>query len=172
MNIQEVPNQVQYPYEKDLREKLEPILVPIARSAIGVAFGVVLSMIGIGVAWSLYIFFGASSIDTWKACLFFGSGFGAGTGAFAAWLHLDRETSKVLLLTAAAVLGGGILGSWGGLLYGEAQDIECCAEPTVSPVYYTALGSAVVANIAGIVVATIRAIANRKRRTQFPNAVH
>ena len=70
------------------------------------------------------------------------------------------------------VLGAGILGAWGGYQYGAAQEIECCAMPTVSPVYYTALGSAVVANIAGIVFATIRAVVTRNSKTQIYNAVN
>ena len=92
---------MQYSFEKDIREKVGPIVVPIGRTVIGVVFGVVLSMLGIGIAWSLFIFFGFESIDVWKGLLYFGAGFGAGTGAFVAWLHLDRESGWVLLLMAA-----------------------------------------------------------------------
>jgi len=118
---------VQYFLEKDIREKVGPIVVPIGRSVIGVVFGVVLSMLGIGVAWSLFIFFGFESIDVWKGLLYFGAGFGAGTGAFVAWLHLDRENGWVLLLTAAVVVGAGVVGSFGGFKFGEAQEVRCCA---------------------------------------------
>ena len=141
-----------------------------ATGLIGVTFGVVLSMIGIAIAWSLYIFFGGQSIQTWLASLFFGAGLGAGTSAFVAWLHLDRENGWVLISTAAFVVGAGIAGAWGGYEYGSNQEVKCCAMPTVSPVYYTALGSAVVANAAGIVFATARAFITKKRRTQFHNA--
>jgi hypothetical protein len=129
-------------------------------------------MIGIALAWSLYIFFGGQSIDTWLASLFLGAGVGAGTAAFVAWLHLDRENGRVLILTALFVVGVGIAGAWGGYQYGSNQEVECCAMPTVSPVYYTALGSSVVANAAGIVFAAARAFITRKRQTQFHNAVH
>lgn len=159
-------------YDRDLREKVGPYLVPVGRTVIGLTLGVVLSMIGIALAWSLYIFFGGQSIDTWLASLFLGAGFGAGTAAFVAWLHLDRETGRVLVLTALFVVGVGIAGAWGGYQYGSNQEVECCAMPTVSPVYYTALGSSVVANAAGIVFAAARAIITRKRQTQFHNAVH
>ena len=159
-------------FEKDFREKMEPFVVPVVRSIGGVTLGVVLSMIGIVIAWSLYVFFGGRTIETWMASLFFSAGAGAGIATFTAWLHIDRENGWVLALTAVVVLGAGILGAWGGYQYGAAQEIECCAMPTVSPVYYTALGSAVVANIAGIVFATIRAIITRNRKTQIYNAVN
>ena len=38
-------------FEKDFREKMEPFVVPIVRSIGGVTLGVVLSMIGIVIAW-------------------------------------------------------------------------------------------------------------------------
>ena len=163
---------MQYSTDRDIREKVGPYLVPVGRTVAGIVLGVVLSMIGIAIAWSLYIFFGAGSIETWLASLFFGAGLGAGIAAFAAWLHLDRETSLVLALTAVFVVGAGIAGAWGGYEYGSVQEVECCAMPTVSPIYYTALGSAVVANIAGLTFAAGRAFLTKKRQTQFPNAVH
>tara|TARA_B100001765_G_scaffold70262_1_gene42645 strand:- start:692 stop:1195 length:504 start_codon:yes stop_codon:yes gene_type:complete len=159
---------VQYSFEKDIREKVGPIVVPVGRSVIGVVFGVVLSMIGIGIAWSLFIFFGFESIDVWKGLLYFGAGFGAGTGAFVAWLHLDRENGWVLLLMAAVVVGAGVVGSFGGFQYGEAQEVRCCAQPTVSPLYYTALGASVVANVAGVVFAATRAFMTKRTADSNP----
>ena len=149
-----------------------PYLVPVGRTIIGALLGVVLSFIGIGIAWALFIFFGFKSIDVWLGSMFFGAGIGAGAGAFVAWLHLDRENNLVLALTAAVVVGAGVLGAWGGFEYGSTVEIECCAMPTKSPIYYAALGSAVVANAAGLVFATARAFITRKRQTQFHNAVH
>ncbi|MBC8280838.1 MAG: hypothetical protein H8E48_08650 [Chloroflexi bacterium] len=159
-------------FEKDSWEKMGPFLVPLGRSIAGVVLGVVLSMIGIVIAWSLYVFFGGHTIEIWQASLFFSAGLGAGIATFVAWLHIDRENGWVLALTALVVLGAGILGAWGGYEYGAAQEVECCAMPTVSPVYYTALGSAVVANVAGVVFAATRAILTRKRPTQIQNSVN
>ena len=158
--------------KKDLREKLWPFLIPAGRTVSGVVLGVILSMTGIAIAWSLFVFFGGRSVDTWLGSLFFGAGLGAGIAAFVAWLHLDRENSLVLGLTALVVICAGIGGAWGGYEYGSAQEIECCAMPTVSPVYYTALGSAVVANIAGVVFASARAFITRKKPTEFHKATH
>ena len=158
--------------EKDLREKLWPYLIPAGRTVAGVVLGVVLSMTGIAIAWSLFLFFGGRSADTWLGCLFFGAGLGAGIAAFVAWLHLDRESSRLLGLTALVVICAGIGGAWGGYKYGSVQEIECCAMPTVSPVYYTALGSAVVANIAGVAFASARAFITWKKPTKFHNATH
>ena len=159
-------------FEKNFWEKASPYLIPIARTIAGGLLGVVLSMTGIALAWSLYVFFGGSSIELWQASLFLAAGGGAGTAAFVAWLHIDRENGWVLALTATVVIGAGILGSWGGFEYGAAQEIECCAMPTVSPIYYTALGSAVVANIAGAAFAAARAIVMRKRQTLIHNTVN
>ena len=159
---------MQYSFEKDIREKVGPIVVPVGRSVIGVVFGVVLSMIGIGIAWSLFIFFGFESIDVWKGLLYFGAGFGAGTGAFVAWLHLDRENGWVLLLMAAVVVGAVAVGSFGGFQYGEAQEVRCCAQPTVSPLYYTSLGASVVANVAGVVFAATRAFITKRKADSNP----
>jgi hypothetical protein len=126
-------------------------------------------MIGITIAWSLFVFFGGSSVEAWLSSLFFGAGLGAGIAAFVAWLHIDRENGLVLGLTALVVIGSGILGAWGGYEYGSAQEVECCAMPTVSPIYYTALGSAVVANVAGVGFALARAFVTRKKTTQYHN---
>ena len=160
------------PYDRDLRERIEPYLVPVGRTVIGAILGVILSMIGIGTAWALFIFFGFQDIEVWLGSLFFGAGLGAGMAAFVAWLHLDRENSLVLVLTAVAVVGAGVIGAWGGFEYGSSVEVECCAMPTKSPIYYTALGSAIGANAAGIAFAAARAFITKKRQTQFHNAVH
>ena len=163
---------MQYSSDKDLREKLGPFLVPIGRIALGVCLGVVLSMVGIAIAWALFIFFGGQSANTWLASLYFGAGLGAGTGGFVAWLQLDREENLVLALTAVVVVAAGILGAWGGFEYGSTIEVECCAMPTKSPIYYTALGSAAGANAAGIAVAVIRALIDKQTRSQIQNKVH
>ena len=160
------------PYQKNLLEKLWPFLIPAGRTVAGVVLGVILSMTGIAIAWSLFVFFGGRSVDTWLASLFFGAGLGAGIAAFVAWLHLDRENNLLLALTALVVICAGIGGAWGGYEYGSAQEIECCAMPTVSPVYYTALGSAVVANIAGVAFASARAFITKKNPKKSHNPTH
>ena len=158
--------------DRDIREKVGPFLVPTGRTVVGIVLGVILSMVGIGTAWALFIFFWFQSIELWLGSLFFGAGFGAGTAAFVAWLHLDRENAWVLALTAAVVVGAGVVGAWGGFEYGSTIGIECCAMPTKSPIYYTALGSTVGANAAGLAFAIARALVTRKKQTQFHNAVH
>ena len=157
--------------DRDLIEKLGPFLVPIGRTVAGLVLGVVLSMMGIALAWALFIFSGVQSIEAWLGSLFIGAGIGAGIGGFVAWLHLDRESSLILVLMAAVVVGAGIFGAWGGYEYGSTVEVECCAMPTKSPLYYTALGSAVVANAGGVAFAVARAFLNRKRATQIQNAM-
>jgi len=152
---------LQIPPGGDIRDRLGPFLLPIGRTVLGVALGVVLSMIGIAIAWALFVFSGSRIADAWFASLYFGAGLGAGTAAFAAWLHIDQERPLVLALTAAIVVGAGVLGAWAGFEYGSTQEVECCAMPTKSPVYYTALGSVVGANVAGVVFAAARAYLTR-----------
>ena len=159
-----IPNQVHSPYDRDLQERIGPYLVLVVRTVIGVLLGVVLSFIGIGTAWALFLFLGFKLIEVWLAFMFFGAGIGAGTAAFAAWLHLDRENNGVLALTAAVVVGAGVVGAWGGFEYGSTIEVECCAMPTKSPIYYAALGSAVLANAAGVVFAAARGFITRKSR--------
>ncbi len=156
----------------DIRERLAPVLVPIGRTVLGACLGVVLSMIGIGIAWALFIFFGGQSASTWLGSLFVGAGLGAGTGCFCAWLRIDGDELLALMLTAAIIVGAGILGAWGGYEYGSTQEVECCAMPTKSPIYYTALGSVVIATAAAIGVAASRAYFTRQRQTQIQNKVH
>ena len=149
-----------------------PYLVPIGRTTAGVLLAVVLSMFGIAFAWGLFIFFGLQSIEWWLGSLFAGAGLGAGAGGFFAWLNIDRENGRVLVITAAVTIGAGILGAWGGFEYGSTIEVECCAMPTKSPIYYTALGATAGANAAGLALAAIRAFLGKKGQTQIHNAVH
>ena len=158
--------------DRDIREKVGPFLVPVGRAVAGACLGVVLSMTGIAVAWGLFIFFGSQSVNIWLGSLYFGAGLGAGIGGFVAWLHLDQENSLILALTAAVIVGVGILGAWGGFEYGSTQEVECCAMPTKSPIYYTALGSVFAANASAIGVAAIRAVLTKPRQSQIHNKVH
>ena len=129
-------------------------------------------MIGIGMAWGLFLFFGSQSINIWLGSLYFGAGLGGGIGGFFAWLRVDGDDSLALALTAVIVIGAGILGAWGGFEYGSTVEVECCAMPTKSPVYYTALGSTVGANVAGVAVAVIRSYLAKYRQSQSLNKVH
>lgn len=158
--------------DRDIREKVGPYLIPIGRAVAGVLFGVVLSMFGIAFAWGMFLFFGLQSLEWWLGSLFTGAGLGAGAGGFFAWLHLDRENGRVLAVTAAVIAGAGILGAWAGFEYGSTIEVECCAMPTKSPIYYTALGATAGANAAGLAVAAVRAYLGKKGQTQIHNAMH
>lgn len=155
----------------DIRDKVSPFLVPVGRIILGACLGVVLSMIGIGVAWGLFLFFGSQSITIWFWSLYFGAGLGAGVGGFFAWLRVDGDESLALALTAAITIGAGILGAWGGLEYGSTVEVECCAMPEKSPVYYTALGATAAANVAGLLIAAARGYRARYRQSQSLNKV-
>ena len=158
--------------DRDIREKAGPFLVPIGRTVLGACLGIVLCMIGIGVAWGVFIFFGSQSVNIWLGSLFFGAGLGAGIGCFFAWLRIDGDATLALLMTAVIIIGAGILGAWGGFEYGSTVEVECCAMPTKSPIYYTAMGATVLANAAGLLIAAARAFLTKYRQSQIPNEVH
>ena len=69
-----IPNQLHSPYDRDLQERIGPYLVLVVRTVIGVLLGVVLSFIGIGTAWALFLFLGFKLIEVWLAFMFFGEG--------------------------------------------------------------------------------------------------
>jgi len=129
-------------------------------------------MIGIGIAWALFIFFGGQSVNVWLGSLYFGAGVGAGTGSFFAWLRIDGDELPALVLTAVIIAGAGILGAWGGFEYGPTQEVECCAMPTKSPIYYTSLGAVALANAVAIGLAAARAYLTRQRQSQIQNKLH
>jgi hypothetical protein len=123
---------------------------------------VVLSMVGIGIAWGLYVFASASSRTTLLALFMVGAGIGAGLGGFLAWLRLEGDSRPALLATALLALLAGVAGAWGGYQFGGHQEVPCCAKPEITPVTYTALGATVVANGVALVVGVARQIGTRR----------
>ena len=158
--------------DRDIREKVGPYLVPIGRTAAGIGLGIVLSMLGIALAWGLFLFFGSQSVNIWLGSLYLGAGLGAGIGGFFAWLRVDGDDNWTLVIAAVIITGAGVLGAWAGFEYGSTREIECCAMPTKSPLYYTALGSDALANVAAIGVAAVRAVLARQKQSQIQNRVH
>ena len=113
--------------------RLQPILILGARTALGVALAIALSVVGIGVAWGLFVFSGARSFVTLFSLLMIGAGFGAGLGGFLAWLNIDRNTRTNLAVMAAVALLAGVGGAWAGYQIGSQQEVACCAKPDVTP---------------------------------------
>ena len=93
------------------------VLVLTARTVIGLLLASVLSVIGIGVAWGLFVFFGAAAHATLLILFAAGSGIGAGVGGFIAWLQFDRVPSwqvhlGTVLVMALALFWAVSVGMW------------------------------------------------------------
>ncbi len=154
---------------EDIRERLTPVLILAGRITLGVCLALVLSMVGIVVGWGLFLFSGSQSLTTWLSSLYFGAGLGAGISGMAAWVRIDHETHLTLATALVVGVSIGVVGAWGGYQYGQNREIECCAMPTASPVYFTALGATVAANIGVIILVAIRGFISRKRSSDIQN---
>ncbi len=137
----------------------------------GSGLALVLAMFSIGVAWALFMFSGSQALATWLVALMFSAGLGAGAGSLLAWLRIDRRNTPVRFVTAVCVVAAGTLGAWVGYEYGSNREIECCAMPTVSPVYYTALGATLGANVAAVTISLFREFVERRARTRIQDGV-
>lgn len=141
------------------------LLSPALRTTIGVGLAIVFGVMGIVVAWGLFLFSGVQSLSVLLWTLMIGAGLGTGLGAFGAWLRLEGDTRPVLLATASLAVAAGVGGAWGGYAFGARQEVDCCAMPEISPLTYTVIGATVVANGAVMVFVLAREAVGRRRRT-------
>ena len=124
----------------------------------------VLSYVGVWVAWGLYYFFTDTSSKLLRDAMFLaGAAVGAGLGGSLTWLRLDGNSLPVLLLTGAAGLAGGIAGSWLGYEYALNREIKCCSAPPVSAFSHAALGATLAANAGTFLLGIVREIVTFKR---------
>ena len=135
-----------------------PVLVFGARTVVGLLLALALGMIGVGVGWILYVFFGATSHTTLLVLFMGGAALGATAGGLLAWLRLDNNTLPILLGTAALLLLAGAAGAWGGFHFGSEQEIPCCAGPEIGPMTYTVLGAVAVSNGVALQLGVVRAL--------------
>lgn len=134
-------------------ERLQPVLVLAGRTVLGILLALVFSVVGIGIGWAMFVFFGAVSHATLLVLFMSGAGIGAGLGSYMAWLRVDRVPPwPVLLALISAMVLAGVAGAWGGFQIGANQEVECCVGPPITPITYTALGATAVANAAALVM--------------------
>lgn len=149
-----------------------PVLVLAGRTGLGLLLGAVLSVIGIGLGWGMYVFFGAVSHAALMTVFMAGAGLGAGFGGFAAWLRVDRHPPWPVQLGLGLILVlAGIVGAWGGFQFGANQEVECCVGPAITPITYTAMGASVGANAAALVLGVVQEINIRRVRAKFRPAI-
>lgn len=137
---------------------IQPMLIVVMRVMFGLALATALSMIGIGIAWAMFVFFGATSLTTLLTLFMVGAGFGAGMGVFLAWLSIDGNTRLYFTVAISVAFVAGVSGAWGGYVFGSGVEVECCAKSDVTPITYTALGATVGANAVGLIMGVGRKI--------------
>ena len=156
---------------ESLRDRLAPALLLAGRIALGGGLGLVFTMFSIVVAWGLFLFSGSQSLAIWSVSLMFSAGLGAGAGNLLAWMGFDRRNNRAQFATAVLVVAAGTLGAWLGYIYGSNREIECCAMPTTSPVYYTALGATLGASVAVLTNSLSRKFLERRVGTRIPKGI-
>ena len=147
-------------------DRVQPTLVFVGRILFGVLLSAVLSMIGIGIGWGMFVFFGAVSQTTLLILFMSGGGIGAALGSVGVLLRIDSVPALPQLFGIGLVLVlAGIGGAYGGFQYGAAQEIECCVGPAITPITYTALGATTGANLAAIAMAVGQGVRRAGRVT-------
>ncbi len=144
-------------------DRVQPVLVLVVRAVLGVLLAAVLSVIGIGIAWGMFVFWGAVSHVTLLLLFMTGAGVGAGIGSFAAWLRIDlAPRTAVLMVVAMVLILAGIGGAWGGFQFGATREVACCVGPAIGPITYTTLGATIAANGAALAMVLIHGMGLRR----------
>ena len=134
------------------------------RAGLGFLIALVLSYVGVWVAWGLYYFFTDTSSKLLRDVMFLsGAAVGAGLGGSLTWLRLDGNSLPVLLLIGSAGLGGGIIGSWLGYEFALNREIRCCSAPPISAFSHAALGATVAATLGTLLLGVVREIVTFRR---------
>lgn len=128
-------------------ERLQPVWVLSARSILGLLLAASFGLLGVGIGWGSYVFFGATSRETLLILLLGGGAVGAAGGGFLGWLRLDYNTPARLISTAALLLLAAIAGAWGGFQFGSVQEVPCCARADITPITYIVLGASLATNV-------------------------
>lgn len=134
-------------YISDRTDGIQRLAVFAGRVALGLCLGIVLSMVGLVIAWGLFVFSSSSDRIVFMVMNMIGAGIGASIGANIAWIRLDRQQRTAFALMFLVCLAGGVIGSLLGYQYGANREIDCCAEPRTTPFIYAAFGATIGANV-------------------------
>ncbi len=138
---------------------LGPALVYLGRAVLGVLLAALLSVIGIGIAWGMFLFWGAVYHATLLSLFLTG----AGIGGFAAWLNIDlAPPTSVLVVVAGVLMLTGIGGAWGGFQSGTSQEVPCCTGPVIDPIAYTVLGAPIAVNVVALGMGLVHEIGRHR----------
>ena len=138
-----------------------------ARVLLGLGLGIVLSMVGLVIAWGLFVFSSSGDRTAFMVMNMVGAGIGASVGVNIAWIKLDRQQRAAMLLTLLVCLAGGVVGGLLGYEYAANREYECCAEPRTTPFIYAAFGATIGANLlmylANLATSGIRMVRSGRR---------
>ena len=134
-----------------------------ARALLGLGLAIVLSMIGVVIAWGLFIFSSSHDRTAFIAMNVIGAGIGASIGVNIAWIKLDRQQWAALALLLLFCTAAGVAGGLLGFQYGANREFECCADPRTSPFLYVAFGATIGANVILYLATTAAAVARMVR---------
>ena len=133
-------------YISDRSDGIHRLALFGGRVALGLCLGIVLSMVGLVIAWGLFVFSSSSDRTVFMAMNMVGAGIGASIGVNIAWIRLDRQQRTALVLMFLVCLAGGVIGALLGYQYGANREVDCCAEPRTTPFIYAAFGATIGAN--------------------------
>ncbi len=140
------------------------ILSIAGRAGLGLLLALVLSIVGVWVAWGLYYFFTDAMSKTTRDIMFLvGAGIGAGLGGSLVWLRIDGNSRSTLLLLGVIGLVGGVAGSWAGFNYRAMAEVECCARPQIGIFSYAAFGATLGGNAGTLLAGVAREVLAYRR---------
>ena len=130
----------------DQSDIVRRLTVFAGRFVLGFGLAIVFSMVGLAIAWGLFIFSGASERSTFMIMSMSGGGIGAGLGPSIAWIRLDHQHKAMFAVILLLCVAGGVIGGMLGYQFGANREYECCAEPSTTPFTHTAFGATIGAN--------------------------
>lgn len=145
-------------------EWVRPVLVISARSILGLLLAGSFGLLGVGIGWGSYVFFGATSRDTLLILLIGGAVVGAATGGFLGWLRLEHNSPVRIISTIALLLLAALGGAWGGFQYGAIQEVPCCATANITPITYIMLGATITTNAVALTLSLTQSALPALRR--------
>ena len=138
------------------------LLVYLGRAVLGVLLAALLSVIGIGIAWGMFVFWEAVSHATLLSLFMTGAGVGTGIGSLAAWLKIDLAPPTSVLVVVALLLMLTGIGRLGWFPIRRQSRRPLLHRSRHCPNTYTVLGATIVANVVALGMGLIHGIGRHR----------
>lgn len=155
-------------YFVDRSDEIQRLAIWGGRVLLGLGLGIVMSTVGLAIAWGLFVFSSSGSLNAFMVMNMVGSGIGASIGANIAWVKMDRQRRTTLLFLFLVCAAGGIVGGLLGYQWGANREIDCCAEPRTTPFLYAAIGGTIGANVVMYLATLASSVVRAARRGKRP----